>query len=245
MLEGMYAAAAGMVAQQQRLDALSNDIANVNTVGYQRQRVAFRDLVYSASGVGGRPGTLEGAGAALATIGRGNAGASLQSTGEPLDVAIDGRGFLQVRQPDGTLALTRNGQLAVDAQGRLLADGLPLQPPVTLPAGADQAKLSIAPDGTIADGQRTVGRIELVTVRSPDRLQPIGDNLKLPTADSGAAVRAGAAVQLRQGVLETSDVDLGDAMADMMISQRAYGFASRAVSVQDEMAQIANQVKRS
>jgi flagellar basal-body rod protein FlgG len=245
MLEGMYSAAAGMVAQQQRLDALSNDIANVNTVGYKRQRVAFRDLVYNASGPGGRRGTVEGAGSALTTIGRGNAPASLKSTGEPLDVAINGGGYFQVLQPNGQAALTRSGHLTTDAGGRLLADGLPVQPPVTIPAGTDKSKLTIAPDGSISDGTRAIGQLTLYTVRSPERLQSIGDNLKITTAASGNAARAGANTTLSQGFVEASDVDLGDAMADMMISQRAYGFAGKAVSMQDQMAQMANQVKQS
>ncbi len=88
MLEGMYSAAAGMAAQQARLDALSNDVANASTVGYQRQRVAFRDLVYSPSGPGGQQGVMEGAGAAATTIGRGGAGAAYENTGSSLDVAI-------------------------------------------------------------------------------------------------------------------------------------------------------------
>ncbi len=244
MLEGMYSAAAGMVAQQQRIDALSNDIANVNTVGYQRERVAFRDLVYNASGPGGRLGTEAGAGAAVTIIGRGHAPAALQNTGEPLDRAISGNGYFQVQQANGTIALTKNGALTADANGRLLADGLPLQPPVTIPAGVDKSKLTIAPDGAVSSGTTRIGQISLYTVRSPDRLQSIGDNLKVPTAASGNATRAGAGATLQQGMLEASDVDMGDAMADMMISQQAYSFASKAVSTQDEMAQIANQIKR-
>jgi flagellar basal-body rod protein FlgG len=244
MLEGMYSAAAGMVAQQTRLDALSNDIANVNTVGYQRQRVAFRDLVYNASGPGGKAGTEEGAGAAVTTIGRGDAPTPLQNTGQPLDLAISGDAYFQVRQADGTTALTKNGQLTTDANGRLLADGLPLQPPVTIPATVDKSTITISPQGAVSAGTRAIGQISLYTVRSPDRLRSIGDNLKVSTAASGNATRAGANSTLQQGVLQASDVDMGDAMADMMISQRAYSFAGKAVSMQDEMAQIANQVKR-
>jgi flagellar basal-body rod protein FlgG len=240
----MYSAAAGMVAQQQRIDALSNDIANVNTVGYQRERVAFRDLVYNASGPGGRTGTEEGAGAAVTTLGRGNTPAPLQNTGEPLDLAINGEAYFQVRQADGTAALTKNGQLTMDANGRLLADGLPLQPPVTIPANVDASKVTIAPDGAVTAGTTRVGQITLYTVRSPQQLQPIGDNLKVPTAASGNPTQAGANATLQQGVLQASDVDMGDAMADMMISQRAYGFASKAVTMQDDMAQVANQLKR-
>jgi flagellar basal-body rod protein FlgG len=245
MLEGMYSAAAGMAAQQQRLDALSNDVANASTIGYKRQRVAFRDLVYTASGPGGQQGVMEGAGAAATTIGRGGQGGAYQNTGAALDVAIEGDGYLQVRRPDGSTALTRNGQLSLDAQRNVLSNGLPLQPPVTLPAGVDQDKIAIGQDGKVTtDTGRAIGTINLFTVRSADRLTPIGDNLFITNQASGAATQAGNAVSLRQGVLETSDVDMGDVMADMMISQRAYSLASKAISTQDEMAQIANGVKK-
>jgi flagellar basal-body rod protein FlgG len=234
-----------MAAQQQRLDALSNDVANASTIGYQRQRVAFRDLVYTASGPGGQQGVMEGAGSAVTTIGRGGNGGAYQSTGAPLDLAIEGDGYLQVRRPDGSTALTRNGQLSLDARRNLLSNGLPLQPPVTLPANVDENKVSISETGQVtADGGRPIGTINLFTVRSTDRLTPIGDNLFPTNAASGPAARAGNAVSLRQGVLETSDVDMGDVMADMMISQRAYSLASKAISTQDEMAQIANGVKK-
>jgi flagellar basal-body rod protein FlgG len=244
MLEGMYSAAAGMAAQQQRLDALSNDVANASTIGYKRQRVAFRDLVYTASGPGGQQGVMEGAGAAATTIGRGGQGGAYQNTGAALDVAIEGDGYLQVRRPDGSTALTRNGQLSLDAQRNVLSNGLPLQPPVTLPAGVDEDKLAIAPDGRVSADGRAIGTINLFSVRASDRLTPIGDNLFVTNDASGGAARAGNGVALRQGLLETSDVDMGDVMADMMISQRAFALASKAINTQDEMAQIANGVKK-
>jgi flagellar basal-body rod protein FlgG len=244
MLEGMYSAAAGMAAQQQRLDALSNDVANADTVGYRRLRVAFRDLVYTPSGPGGQAGVTEGAGAATTVIGRGSGPAALKSTGEPLDVAIAGPAYLQVRRPDGSTALTRAGSLSIDAQRRLNADGLPLVPPVRIPAGTDPERISIAPDGRVTANGRAAGTIALFAVRSADRLQPVGGNLSLTTAASGPAARAGAGATLRQGVLETSDVDMGDAMADMMIAQRSYSLAGRAIDMQDQMAQIANGLKR-
>jgi flagellar basal-body rod protein FlgG len=234
-----------MAAQQQRLDALSNDVANASTIGYKRQRVAFRDLVYTASGPGGQQGVMEGAGSAATTIGRGGNGGSYQNTGASLDLAIEGDGYLQVRRPDGSTALTRNGQLSLDAQRNVLSNGLPLQPPVTLPAGVDADKISIGADGRVtADGGRAIGTINLFAVRSSDRLTPIGDNLFVTNQASGPATRAGNGVAVRQGVLETSDVDMGDVMADMMITQRAYSLASKAINTQDEMAQIANGVKK-
>ncbi|UGS33693.1 flagellar hook-basal body protein [Capillimicrobium parvum] len=244
MLEGMYTAAAGMAAQQQRLDALSNDLANVNTVGYKRVRVAFRDLVYTPSGPGGRPGVTEGSGAAASAIGRSSLAGALKQTGEPLDVAITGPGFLQVRRPDGTNALTRDGQLTVDARRRLNAGGLPLQPPVRIPNGVQEKDVAISPDGRIDAGGANVGRVNLLTVRAPDRLSPVGDSLFTTNAASGAATRAGAGTTLQQGALEQSNVDIGDAMTDMIATQRNYSLASRAIDMADQMAQMANGIKK-
>src|ERR1700741_4944282 len=117
MLEGLYSAAAGMVAQQQRLDAITNDVANVSTTGYQAQRVGFRDLLYSP--VAGLPGAVGGgAGAATPLLGRSQAQGPIQDTGQPLDVAIQGPGYLEVRRADGSTALTRDGALQVDARGQ-------------------------------------------------------------------------------------------------------------------------------
>jgi flagellar hook-basal body protein len=113
----MYSAAAGMAAQQQRLDALSNDLANTGTTGYKKLRVAFRDLVYTPTGPGAAPGVQEGAGAAATLVGRGAAQGALQRTDRPLDVALQGPGFLQVRRADGAQVLTRDGNLQLDAQG--------------------------------------------------------------------------------------------------------------------------------
>jgi flagellar basal-body rod protein FlgG len=244
MLEGMYSAAAGMAAQQARLDALSNDVANVNTIGYKRERIAFRDLVYNASGPGGQAGVEEGAGSAATTIGRGGSDATYQNTGGPLDVAINGTGYLQVTQPDGSTGLTRNGQLTLDAQRNLQANGMTLTPPVRIPAGVDEKKLSIHADGRIVADNRQIGAINVFTVASPDRLTPVGNNVFVPNQQSGQPIRAGAATTLQQGVLETSDVDMGDVMSDMILTQRAYQMASKAINTQDEMAQIANGIKR-
>src|SRR3954464_4515431 len=116
MLEGLYSAAAGMQAQQQRMDTVANDLANVNTNGYKKARVAVRALLYAR----GASGTVQsGAGAAATTIGRGFTQGAIRETGNPLDVAIENGGFLQVRRADGTTALTRDGALRLDANGRI------------------------------------------------------------------------------------------------------------------------------
>ena len=245
MLEGMYSAAAGMAAQQQRLDALSNDIANVNTTGYKRVRVAFRDLLYTPQGLATTPNAQEGAGSAATVIGRGATQGSMVATEEPLDVAIEGPGFLQARREDGTRVLTRDGHLKLDDRGRLaLANGMLLEPAVTLPAGATAKDLDIGTDGRVVVGDREIGRINLFTVQSVDGLQAVGENLYAPTAESGNAVAAGAATSLRQGTLEGSNVDLATTMTEMMEAQRAFELASRAIKTQERIAEIANGVKR-
>ena len=241
MLEGLYSAAAGMAAQQQRMDALANDVANVNTTGYKHTRVAFRDLLYARD----RTGVVSsGAGAAATPIGRGFGQGSLRETGNKLDVAIQGDGFLQVRRADGTTALTRDGALRRDPQGRLSTQrGELLQPAVTIPAGTSDADLAIAQDGTVSAAGRTLGRIQLVTVRAPQALQSAGDNLFVATAASGGPQAMPNGVMV-QGSLEASNVDLADAMTEMMDSQRSYELASKAIHMQDEMMGIANGVKR-
>ena len=242
MLEGLYSAAAGMTAQQQRMDTLANDVANVNTTGYKHTRVAFRDLLYTQD----RAGVVSsGAGAAATAVGRGFAQGALRETGSKLDVAIEGDGFLQVRRADGTTALTRDGSLRLDPNGRLTTQrGELLQAAITVPAGTNEADISIAADGTVSAANRQLGRIQLVTVRAPQALQSAGDSLFVATAASGPA-QAMPAGRMVQGALESSNVDLADAMTQMMESQRSFQMASKAVQMQDQMLQIANQVKAS
>ena len=240
MLEGLYTAAAGMAAQERRLDALSNDIANVNTAGYKKVRIGFRDLVYQE-----KPGGVStGSGTAVTQLGRGAQQGALRQTDQTFDLAIQGEGFFRVRREDGEVVLTRNGSFTVDGRRQVVnSNGERLVPPITLPAGVDPAKVSISRDGTVtaADGRR-VGRIQLVTVPAPNGLAPAGDNNYEVTPQSGAIRRATGT--LTQGVLESSNVDIADAMVDMMDSQRSYQMASKAINMQDRMWEIANGLKR-
>jgi flagellar basal-body rod protein FlgG len=242
VLEGLYTAAAGMAAQEQRLDAVSNDIANVNTAGYKKVRVGFRDLVYQQTGP---TGVRTGAGAAITQLGRSSAQGSLQQTGNPFDLAIQGQGYFQVRRADGQNVLTRNGSFGVDPRGRLTnSNGELVVPGVTVPAGTDSSKVSIGADGTVTAGGRRVGQIQIFNVPAPNGLVPAGDNNYLPSAASGA-VRRVTNPSITQGMLESSDVDLSDAMVDMMDAQRSYSMASKAIHMQDQMAEIANGIKQS
>jgi len=163
--------------------------------------------------------------------------------GEPFDLAIGGDGFFQVRRGDGQIALTRSGAFMMNANRELVTPGGErLVPPITIPANVDPSRVSIAADGTVTAEGRRIGQIQLVTVPAPNGLAPAGDNLFLPTAASGG-VRA-ATGQLVQGALEASNVDLADAMVDMMDAQRSYSMASKAIHMQDQMMEIANQIKQ-
>jgi flagellar basal-body rod protein FlgG len=244
VLEGMYTAAAGMAAQQDRLDAVAGDLANVNTTGYKQARLAFRDLVYS-NGANGNPNVRLGAGAASTSIGRATAQGALHDTGEPLDVALQGPGFIAVRTANGKPALTRDGQLRLDDRGRITTStGELLDPPITVPGGTQPQDVGIAADGTVTAAGRRIGALRIVTVAAPAGLAGGENNLFMPTAASGAVVAAPRTTRLAQGALEASNVDLADAMTSMMEAQRGYELASKAIEVQDQMLQIANQVKR-
>jgi flagellar basal-body rod protein FlgG len=245
VLEGLRAAATGMTAQQRRMDALSNDIANVNTTGYKHERTSFRDLVATQTGLGGSESVTAGAGAMAQSAGRGWGQGALQTTGQPLDVAIQGDGFIQVKRPDGSTALTRNGSLQVDARGRVAtSDGTLLQPPVTIPTGLAPSDVKINSDGTLVARGKPLGRITLVTVAAPHELQDAGSGMYLTTAASGPARAAGRDATLAQGALEASNVDLGDAMVELMAAQRGFQMASQAVRTQDQMLSIANGIKQ-
>jgi flagellar basal-body rod protein FlgG len=242
VLEGLYSSAAGMAAQQQRIDALSNDIANVSTTGYKRTRLSFRDLAYAAQSTGGD--VRAGAGAATAWASRSETAGSIENTGQPFDLAIIGDGFLQVRRPDGQIGLTRQGALRLDAERNLVTvTGDRLQPPIEVPADVAPGDVTIAPDGTVSvPGGRTLGRITLRDVPAPAGLQDVGGSVSIPTQASGAV--RNAAGTITQGALERSNVDMADTMTSLVEAQRSYSMASRALQTQDQLMEIANGVKR-
>jgi flagellar basal-body rod protein FlgG len=245
MLSGLNTAAAGMAAQQQRMDAVANDLANANTTGYKHQRVGFRDLVYEQTGRSSAQGVRTGSGAAAVDAGRAFGQGSLQRTDRPLDVAIQGEGFLRVRLPDGRDALTRDGGLHIDGNRRLVtATGALVQPAITIPEGVAEDQISIGADGTVLANRQRVGKLDVLTVRSTQGLLSIGDNAFVATAASGAPVAAPQSTVLSQGALEASNTDMASAMVEMIESQRAFQLASKAITTADEMMGIANQVKR-
>ncbi len=245
MLEGLYSAAAGMAAQQQHMDAVAGDLANVDTTGYKSLRVGFRDLLYTQAGRAAGARVDVGAGAAADQLGRSLQQGAFQNTGRMLDVAIGGDGFFQVRLPNGTTALTRDGSFQLDRSGRLVTStGARVEPAITVPAGTTEDQVSIASDGTVSVAGRNLGRLRVVSVRSPEGLTPVGDNLFTAGSASGPVRAAAAGTTLQQGYLEASNVDMADAMVAMMDAQRGFEMASKAIQMQDEMAGIANGVKQ-
>ena len=146
---------------------------------------------------------------------------------------------------EGRDVLTRDGDLRFDDKGRLgNARGDLVEPAISLPAGGEERNVKIAPDGSVTLDGKALGKLSLVNVPSPDGLQPLGDNAFAATPESGAVRAADASTKLEQGVLEMSNVDMGDAMTDMLESQRAYEMASKAIQAQDRAAEIANGIKR-
>jgi flagellar basal-body rod protein FlgG len=244
MLQGLYAAASGMEAQQNQFNAISNDLSNMNTPGYQATEVGFQDLLYSGAGSSSGTSLATGTGASSSIVGRSQTEGALDNTGQPLDVAINGEGYLQVRRSDGSIGLTRNGTLQTNSQGEITDQtGQPLVPPIKLPKGDNPADLTIDAQGNVSAKGQKLGKIEIVTVPAPDQLQPDGDSTFSVTAGSGAT-RTAAGSTLQQGALESSNVDVNQAMSTMINAQRAYQMSSQAISYQSQMLQIADEIKK-
>lgn len=257
----MHIAASGMAAQETNLDAISNNIANVNTVGYKKQSVDFQDLLYQTVRIAGAPtsettraptGLQLGSGVRVVGTSRMFSQGTILTTNNQLDVAIEGSGFLVVQQPDGTPAYTRCGQLRTDADGRLVtSEGMPLDPPITIPP--DAQVVSISADGTVSatmPGVETpvdLGQIQIATFINPSGLHAIGHNLLMPTAASGEPQLGAAATEgrgaLLQGSLERANVEMVDEMIGLIAAQRAYEINTKVITTADEMLRSAAQMK--
>ncbi len=248
-----------MVAQETALDTISNNLANANTTGYKRQEAQFEDLIYqnlrtAGVGVGGgaQAAAQVGSGARVVGISRHFSQGSLQQTGNPLDIAIEGAGFLAVNRPNGDVSYTRNGALRLDAQGRLVTvEGLGIEPTITVPS--DATGVTIAADGTVSctqPGQHaptTLGQLQLVTFPNPDGLEALGHNLYAATGASGEPT-AGAPGSdgrgaIMQSALEQSNVEVVQEMIGLIRTQRSYEINSKVVSAADEMLRNATQMR--
>jgi flagellar basal-body rod protein FlgG len=261
MNPAMWISKTGVQAQDAKLQAIANNLANVNTVGFKRDRVVFEDLHYQVDAQPGAQsadntvsnGVQLGNGTRLVGTQKVFTNGSLQTTSQQLDVAISGNGFLQVRRPNGDAAFTRAGQLQIDANGTLVnAQGLALVPQITVPNNA--TAITIAENGTVSatvPGQATpteIGALTLTGFVNPAGLLALGENLFSETAASGAPTEGrpgdGALGKLKQGALEGSNVQVVEEMVDMIAAQRTYEMNTKVLSAADNMLQYLAQAAR-
>jgi flagellar basal-body rod protein FlgG len=255
MMRALTTAGTGMIAQQFNLDTISNNLANVNTTGYKHQRAEFQDLIYQTfKGSSANSGAVQvGLGTALAATGNDFSEGALQSTTNPMDVAIVGSGFFQVQRTDGSVAYTRDGSFKADASGQLVtSDGYPLDPAISVPTNA--TSISISATGLVSavvPGQndpQQVGQIQLAVFPNPAGLTRIGQNLYVAGGASGDAQLTNpgttGAGELKSGFLEGSNVQVVEEMVKMIMAQRAYEINSKAIQTSDEMLSTINNLKR-
>jgi flagellar basal-body rod protein FlgG len=251
-----------MYAQQLNVDTIANNLANVNTTGFKKSRPEFQDLMYQtlkASSTSHTPEIHEateiqvGNGAVPVATQRSFTQGDMAPTNNPLDIAVEGEGFLQVRRPDGTIAYTRDGTLKMSPEGTLVtSQGYSLEPAVSTP---DQiTSLTIGRDGVVevsVVGDATpvqAGQFEIAKFVNPAGLRAIGGNLYIETAASGKPIVGAPGTEgfgeLRQGQLESSNVDVVEEMVSMIVAQRAYEINSKTVKTVEDMLTMANNIKR-
>ncbi|HMN16816.1 MAG TPA: flagellar basal-body rod protein FlgG [Ignavibacteriaceae bacterium] len=257
-------AASGMYAQQLNVEVISNNMANMNTTAFKKNRAEFQDLMYQEVVINTVNSTTPGdrnSGTGVIQVGNGVKPASTQksflqgditATSNPLDVAIQGEGFFQVRKVDGTILYTRDGSFKLNAEGNLVtAGGYLLDPEISL----DESSVGviIGRDGTVelqqSDGnQFPVGNIQLVRFLNPGGLLALGDNLYGETPESGRPILGNPGFddfgEIHQGYLEASNVDIVEEMVSMITAQRAYELNSKTVKTVEDMMTMANNLKR-
>lgn len=255
MNPALWISKTGLDAQQTRLSVISNNLANVNTTGFKRDQAIFQDLIYQNKKQAGGQTTEDTRSPSGLSIGTGvrvvateklHTQGNLTQTGNPLDMAILGRGFFQIQQADGTQAYTRDGTFQIDADGQVVtSQGLLLQPAITIPG--DTQSLTIGQDGTITaiTGTNTtptqLGNVQLSDFVNPAGLQPEGNNLFTETAASGSPLTGTPNLNglgaLENGAVETSNVNVVEELVNMIETQRAYEMNSKVISTTDQMLQ--------
>lgn len=258
MSSALWVAKTGLDAQQNRLSIISNNLANVNTMGYKRSRAVFQDLLYqNVRQVGAQSsestelpsGLMLGTGVRMVATEKIQSQGNVIQTDKPLDLAISGRGFFQVLRPDGTIGYTRDGTFQINSQGQMVtASGLQVQPAITFPTNAQS--ITISTDGIVSvttPGNATptqIGTLQTADFANPTGLQPIGENMFVESGASGTP-QIGTPTQnglgsLMQGSLESSNVNVVKEMVDMIEAQRSYEVNSKAISTADQMLQYLN-----
>ncbi len=249
-MRALHVAASGMAAQQTRIDTVANNLANVNTTGFKKGRATFQDVFYQELAGGARGARADlGGGSKLAALVKTHSQGSLDQTGDALHLALAGPGMLVLDDRQGTPVYTRDGSLMVGADGLLRsASGLPVRGDIVVPEGATE--LTIDVDGTIRvrldgdDRPTTLGQLELAKFVNPAGLKALGSNNYLATAQSGDALTDDGATEIRQGYLETSNVDVAEELIQLVTAQRAFELNSKVIQAADEAMQVANNMKR-
>lgn len=263
MIRALYSAGSGMNAQQINIDNIAHNLANANTAGFKMRRTQFQDLLYQSMI---QPGSAAGSQTVVPTglqLGLGARPASneiifsqgsFQLTSNPLDIVIEGRGFFQVRRPNGEIAFTRAGNFHLDRDGNIVTgDGNPIEPQITIPPQAQA--ISIASDGTVSftmpgqNNAQVAGQIQIANFINPAGMNSIGNSLFMPTDASGEPTVSIPGGQegvgtLMQGYLEQSNVSIVEEFINMIVSQRAYEASSKVVRAADEMYQQVNNLTR-
>lgn len=262
MIRSLRTSALGMSAQQLKVDTISNNLANVNTTGYKKYDIQFQDLMYQTIQSGNvdqsngkeKPGSIEiGHGNRPVASFRSYTKGNLEETGNPLDIAINGRGFIQILKPDGEVAYTRDGALRMDNSGNLVTtSGLSVYPEITIPDNAESIKIS--EDGIITIKYpneiepEEIGQIELATFVNPAGLESVGGNLFNKTLASGEPIFSTPSEEgvgsVIQSYLEKSNVDVVKEMVGLIVAQRAYEINSKAIKTSDELLAMTNGLKR-
>jgi len=261
-MRALSIAASGMQAQQLNVDVISHNIANMNTTSYKRQRAEFQDMLYqnyerpgstsSASGAILPLGIQIGVGVRADAVGRMTEQGGIAASGNPYDLAIDGRGYFQVTLPSGQTGYTRAGNFAVNAEGQLVtADGYAIEPSITVPQEA--TAIQITRDGVVevttagSPDPQQIGQLEIASFINPAGLEAIGDNMYLETPASGAATTATPGSPglgtVMQGYLELSNVNAVEEISALIVAQRAYEMNARVITAADEMLQSTTQLR--
>ena len=253
MMNSLWIAKTGMTAQQTQLDVISHNLANVSTTGFKRNRAEFQDLIYQNLRQVGAQTTEEnqlptglhlGLGVNVVATSRNFTQGGLQQSGNNLDVAINGDGFFEITLPDGTTGYTRDGSFQLDAQGRIVTSGgLPVAPGITVPAGTKS--ISISENGEVSPivagsvPPQPLGSLSMSSFVNSAGLQPVGQNMFKESAASGAPQQGTPGTNglgiVRQGFLETSNVNVVEELVNMIQTQRAYEMNSKAIQTSDQM----------
>ena len=262
MMRALYTETTGMLGQQLQIDVTSNNISNVNTFGYRKERAEFADLFHQVLQYAGSstsettlsPTGIEvGLGVRPTSVQKIFSQGNFKETEQNFDIAITGNGFFQIELPDGTIAYSRDGAFKLDDEGNVVnSQGYLLVPNITIPDDATQVNIGTDGTVTVLQGNDTtvneLGQIETVNFINPAGLHALGDNLYLNTNASGDPIVGTPGLngfgQLRQGFVETSNVKLVEEMTDLIVGQRAYEANSKSIQTADSMLQTVNQLKR-